>query len=103
MNFATMLMRTVTPLFEYQPKGLTRDRSTYNTKAASGARAEKAKKGYWNVMRGNGWMTTTQIEQACGYKPRTARKWLQKANQWGIVDKRKAIIGKGWEWFWVQK
>jgi hypothetical protein len=103
MNFATMLMQTVTPLFEYQPKGLTRDRSTYNTKAAAGARSENAKKVYWNAMRGKNWQTTTEIEHAVGYHPRTAEKWLGKAWKWGLVEKRRSEVGKGWQWKWVQK
>lgn len=100
MNFTTMLQQHVTPLAEYQPKGAVRDRSTYNTKPAAGARAEKAKKIYWNVMRGKGWQTTTEIEAAIGYKPRTARKWLENAWRWGLVDKRKATDPRGWEWRW---
>ena len=103
MNLATMLMQHVTPLADYQPKGATRNRSTYNTKPAAGARADKAKKVYWSVMRGKGWQTTTEIEVACGYMPRTARKWLEKAWRWGLVDKRRSETGKGWQWLWVVK
>ena len=100
MNFAQMLMREVTPLSKYNPR---RDKLTYNTQVAATVRASKTKGAYQAVMEGKGWILASVVEQALGYKPRTAIKWLHTAHALGYVEKRKSKLkGILWEWRWAE-